>query len=358
MAFRFGSLLLGILMCCTAFSQTTPDIPKRGKNLVPNPSFETHKSKSNNITNAYPWRNVGTVDYYMKPDKKDTSKFKGARTGTCYGGLRFQPDYKEYMYVELLEPLKKGSTYRFKMFVRLLGQSTVSVKQLGVYFSEDVFKVGMVFDEEEIVDSSYKKGISGNMNWTPIQGNYVAHGGEKYIIIGNFRTHMKDDFVKKNKWDLFEFREAYYFIDDVSLRRIITASDTLKQEEQKIQPILPDQLELNKGYVVTDLKFEPGSSQLKHDSYKILDELVSNLNEHPLVEIEINGYTDNGGNEANNRKLSKDRAKAVYDYLKAQGIVCPMNFKGMGPANPLVPNDTPENKLKNQRIEIVILKDQ
>ena len=58
-----------------------------------------------------------------------------------------------------------------------------------------------------------------------------------------------------------------------------------------------------------------------------------------------------------NRKISKERAKAVYDYLMTNGIVSPMTYNGFGPAKPLVPNDTPENKAKNWRIEIVIKSD-
>lgn len=356
-SFDLSARLIGlfIFLALPLFSQTTGKTGK-GKNLVPNSSFETHKGRSNTITNATPWRNVGTVDYYMKADKKDTSKFRGARTGTCYAGLRFQPDYKEYMYVPLLEPLQKGCTYRFRMYVRLLGQSTVSVKQLGVYFSEDIFKVGMVFDSDEIVDSTYKKGISGSMNWIPIKGDYVARGGEKYIIVGNFRTRMKDDFVKKNKWDLFEFREAYYFVDDVTLRKIASPNDSLNKLKFHVDPILPDNVEPNTAYIIKQLKFEPGTAQFKHDSYRVLDELVSNLNDYPLGDFEINAYSDNQGNEAVSRKLTKDRAKAVYDYLREQGIVNPMVYHGYGPVSPIAPNDTPENREKNQRVEIVITK--
>ena len=37
---------------------------------------------------------------------------------------------------------------------------------------------------------------------------------------------MKDDFVKKNKWSLFAFQEAYYYIDDISLREKIPEIDS------------------------------------------------------------------------------------------------------------------------------------
>ena len=346
-------LSIALLFSFISFAQ------KKGKNLVPNPSFEKHKNKSNVISNATPWQNVGTVDYYMKVDKKDTSRYKGAHTGTCYGGLRFQAVYKEYMYVQLIEPLEKGRSYQFKMFIRLMGQSSVTVKQLGVYFSDDVFKMNMTFDKEGVVDSTYKKGISGTYNWIPIHGNYLAHGGEKYIIIGNFTPNVKDDFVRQNKWDIFEFKEAYYFIDDVSVRKIIISTDSieaLKKAESKFVYTLPDSFARGQTFEIKYLKFEPNTAKLMKASDPSLDELVHALNDHPFMEIQINGHTDNQGNEVINKKVSKDRAKAVYDYLLSQGVINPMTYKGFGSTLPVAPNDTEENKAKNRRVEFVIIK--
>jgi OmpA-OmpF porin, OOP family len=333
---------------------------KKGRNLVPNPSFEEHKGKGADIKNALPWKGVGTVDYYMKPDKRDTSRYKGARTGTSYAGLRFQSDYKEYMHIKLIEPLEKGEIYHFKMYVRLLESSnvTVTIKQLGAYFSDTEFKLGMTFDEEGLVDSTYNKGISGTLNWITIQGDYTAHGGEKYVIIGNFRTKMKEDFVKKNKWNLFEFKEAYYYIDDVSLRKKLFAKDSLaKYAVKEVMPVYPDTFKPGQVVTIEKIRFENGSAQLLKSSYKALDVLVNTLNEHPFMEIEIIGHTDNQGNENANKKLSKERAKAVYDYLLSESVINPMTYKGVGSLQPVAPNDTDENKAKNRRVEFVIIKE-
>lgn len=344
-----------LFFCQTIFAQTTT----KSKNLIPNPSFETHKGKANTITNAVPWKNVGTVDYYMKPEKRDTSKFKGAHSGTCYAGLRFQSEYKEYMYVGLTEPLERGQTYRFRMYVRLLNASTVTIKQLGVYFSEQVYDKNMTFNKENQIDTSYSKGISGTFDWIPIKGEYVAKGGEKYIIIGNF-NQMRDEMIKVNKWKLFEFKEAYYYIDDLSLKKKTTKVDSLSAYKYKLEnaiPVFPENLNTGDVVEIKKLQFETGTATIKTASFKILDEVVKILNNHPFAEIEIVGHTDNTGNESNNRKLSKDRAKAVYDYLKQEGVINPMTYKGMGPTQPVAPNDTEENKAKNRRVEFVVLKE-
>ncbi len=345
-------LLSALLFCVCSSAQ------KRGKNLVPNPSFEDHKNKSNVIKNAIPWQGSGTVDYYLRPDKTDTSRFKGAHTGTCYAGLRFQIKYKEYIYVKLIEPLQKEKTYYFKMFVRL-GLSTVTLKQLGVYFSKDEFTKDMTFDEKGILDSTFNKGISSTHGWIPINGEYIAQGGEKFIIIGNFNTKTKDDFVMLNKWDVFELKEAYYYLDDISVRKKITAQDTSSAAKIAVKKevyILPDTFDTGQAIEIKNLEFENGSAELKKNSDKILDAVVLALNENPFMEVQIIGRNSDQGNEAANKKLSKARAKTVYDYILLQGVINPMTFKGMGAAQRDANNGAGENKTKTSSVEFVIIK--
>ena len=346
-------LFVALLLCVTSFAQ------KIEKNLVPNPSFEKHKNRSSLIKNAIPWQGVGTADYYYRTDKLDSSRYKGAHTGKCYAGLRFQPKYKEFMYVRLTEPLKKDRAYHFKMYVRLSGRSTVTLKQLGVYFSADEFEMGMNFEEQGIIDSTFKKGIAGTLDWIPIQGDYIANGGEKYIIIGNFRAKMTDDFVKRKKWSFFELREAYYYLDDISLRKVLTAADTVGTVitlGNKATPVMPDTFVTGQVLEIKNIQFQNGSAKLLKSSHTAMDELVRALNDHPFMEIQINGHTDNQGDELANKKLSKKRAKAVFDYLQSEGVISPMSYKGYGSSQPIAPNDTDENKAKNRRVELLIIK--
>jgi outer membrane protein OmpA-like peptidoglycan-associated protein len=53
--------------------------------------------------------------------------------------------------------------------------------------------------------------------------------------------------------------------------------------------------------------------------------------------------------------LSKDRAKAVADYLVEKGIdQSRLDSKGMGSLYPLAPNTTENNKIKNRRVEFAV----
>jgi peptidoglycan-binding protein ArfA len=70
--------------------------------------------------------------------------------------------------------------------------------------------------------------------------------------------------------------------------------------------------------------------------------------------MQIEGYTDNVGKDDANVKLSTDRAKAVRDFFESQGISSNrLTYVGKGPAEPVAPNDTPEGRAKNRRVEIV-----
>lgn len=307
-----------LLSSTILFAQKNAD-----KNLIPNPSFEIYTGKVNDISIAKPWIGVGTVDFLTKPEKRDTSRYKGARTGTCYGGLRFQKEYKEYMYVPLELPLEEGNIYHFEMFVRLLivDNVTVTVKELGAYFSETPYEEGMSFYKESIVDSTNEYGLAGTRNWMRIRGDYKALGGEKYVILGNFKAKMKDDFVKKNKTNIFEFEEGYYYVDDVSLYKKNISADSVKKNKTVEIPSFADSLPAGKTVDITNLKFEEGGARVSKVSYKILNELVKVLNDNPFMEIQIDvkmvSHTD-----------AKERVKAICDYLKEQGVLNTIKHKG------------------------------
>jgi OOP family OmpA-OmpF porin len=74
------------------------------------------------------------------------------------------------------------------------------------------------------------------------------------------------------------------------------------------------------------------------------------------VRIEIGGHTDSDGSEADNQKLSEDRAMAVAGYIAKAGVDAGrLSAKGFGEAKPVAENTTPEGKAQNRRIEFRVL---
>ena len=72
--------------------------------------------------------------------------------------------------------------------------------------------------------------------------------------------------------------------------------------------------------------------------------------------IEINGFTDNIGDKADNQLLSENRAKAVRNIVLTQGISGErVSYNGFGESFPISSNDTEKGRGKNRRTEFKII---
>lgn len=95
--------------------------------------------------------------------------------------------------------------------------------------------------------------------------------------------------------------------------------------------------------------FDLDKATLRPESYIELNILRDYLKANPAIKIEIAGHTDTQGDAAKNMTLSDDRAKAVYDYLVAQGIDAKrLTWKGYGETMPIVP-DADIEKMSTER---------
>lgn len=108
--------------------------------------------------------------------------------------------------------------------------------------------------------------------------------------------------------------------------------------------------------VLKNIFFDIGKSNLRTQSLAELDEIKQLLSENALLQVQINGHTDNVGNAVYNKVLSKKRAQEVVDYLIAQGIdQGRLSAKGYGEERPLVSNDDEKDGREiNRRTEIEI----
>jgi outer membrane protein OmpA-like peptidoglycan-associated protein len=115
----------------------------------------------------------------------------------------------------------------------------------------------------------------------------------------------------------------------------------------------------SRGMVITlsgAVLFVTGESTLLPQARSKLTEVATVLTqEDKSAKIRIEGYTDSTGGQAMNERLSQDRAEAVRSFLASHGISSErMEAVGMGPANPLADNATPEGRADNRRVEIIL----
>jgi outer membrane protein OmpA-like peptidoglycan-associated protein len=176
--------------------------------------------------------------------------------------------------------------------------------------------------------------------------------GEKTKIIWNTTNTNKVFIEGIGEVELSGSKEI---IPDKSTTYVLKAmgpgGEVTKGIHVKVKPKPPV---IERKFVLKGINFQSGSSIISYESYKILDDVVESLYAYPEAKIEIRGYTDNTGSRAVNMRLSQQRAEAVLFYLIGKGIPAHrLRARGFGPDDPIAPNNTPEGRALNRRIEMI-----
>ena len=104
------------------------------------------------------------------------------------------------------------------------------------------------------------------------------------------------------------------------------------------------------------IEFDFDSANINPVSYPLLDELGRALPDFNTVNhtLLIYGHADSDGAADYNMALSQKRANSVRTYLMDHFDLrsLKMEAKGFGEEQPLVPNTSEANKMKNRRVEI------
>ena len=122
----------------------------------------------------------------------------------------------------------------------------------------------------------------------------------------------------------------------------------------------------NQGTVVKanyQISFDSGSAKVKPSELATLQEIRSLLIRANDTKVIVEGHTDNVGDDGTNIKLSKERAQAVWQWLKASDPSAINinekrleNVEGYGSYRPLAGNANKDDKEKaaNRRVVIVL----
>ncbi len=107
--------------------------------------------------------------------------------------------------------------------------------------------------------------------------------------------------------------------------------------------------------------FESGSADISPDAFAVLKELLKIIKANSC-RVRVEGHTDNipifTEKFDSNWELSTARAVNIVKYLVEEGNIAPQRLSavGYGESRPLVPNDTPEHRARNRRVEIILKK--
>ena len=188
-----------------------------------------------------------------------------------------------------------------------------------------------------------------------IEINYTESGETEKIKVngddGKYAAVVKVD--KSNKQDILVTASK----EGHSFEAQLISKENLNPEKVsvKAEPLKMEKLKEGSSFEIENLLFTSGSAELMEKSKIILTGFAQYLKQNPTIQIEIQGHTDDLGDDAANLKLSEDRCKAVNDYLLSKGVdKANLSFKGFGETKPKVSNTSDENRAKNRRTEVKI----
>jgi len=103
------------------------------------------------------------------------------------------------------------------------------------------------------------------------------------------------------------------------------------------------------------LLYDFDSDAVKPTARTNLLSLSQSLDKYPGSDLLILGHTDSVGTDDYNKRLSVRRADAAAEYLVGQGVErSRIATGGLGEEEPIAPNDTPDGRSRNRRVEVAI----
>lgn len=215
---------------------------------------------------------------------------------------------------------------------------------LHISLEHDIWESRGYKDGEDWVDGEATKNpvIRETLNhviiWIQKRRVRIYHQNEKVIDMPtNIYTGVQLNRMRFSGWD----RNSTPFITNL---KITTASPDIRSKL------------ITEGKLITyGITFDVNKADVKPESFGTLKSIADVLKENETVKVKIIGHTDSAGDDALNLHLSGRRAESVKNELiKNFGIdASRMETEGAGETNPVAPNDTPDNKAQNRRVEFI-----
>ena len=344
------------------------------QNLVLNPSFEEIKYCPHSIgqfnRNVKHWStpNSGTTDYFNTCNSElGSTNYNGDQQpeeGKGYVGFyTLAPqNYKEYLQGELQSQLKTDEEYIISFFISLADKSINAINQIGVLFIEkplqslsyNVITNKNLVNETSKFEFVQQKKDSFYLNtkdWVKIELTYKAKGFENFFIIGSFDSNRK---IEKRKYRVLTHKKhlisSYYYLDNVS---IAPKKRKDVEKEKNAEKVV---FEIEKILLFKSVLFDFDTAKLLNTAIEELDKLYFYLLQRQDLNIEIYGHTDNVGLKKRNESLSKERAKAVSEYLILKGLdKNRIQWFGFGSSKPKFENISGKNRAQNRRVEFKLV---
>lgn len=388
-----------LLLCCLGAA-----LYGEAQNLVLNPGFEQfekqtppvrpcqHMRLGDDFTRTVAhWSSFSdrTPDLIRWDSTLQNCPYPPPREGRHYAGIitylpqkdsGYDFDYHEYIQGAFSQPLTPDKHYRITFWMyqsdsvahhhirSVYGPRkkiySVAAANLGICLLKDPIVPTLSVADNLAYDITLKPTfemkkplVTAQPGWQRVSAVFKADVPARFFVLGNFReaaltsiyspvdlSHLPAVDAPGRKTAFYDaIRISYVCIDDVSV------------EEEPAGVEISQALSALRRYTFKSVLFATGSHELAPSALPELEALAAYLTQRPEQKAEIAGHTDNVGADEANRLLSERRAKAVYEYLLAQGVAPgQLSYKGYGRTRPIAPNTTEEGRRQNRRVECVL----
>lgn len=204
----------------------------RGQNLVPNSNMESYvccPTGTFQYNCIATWNNPNTAspEYFNACGSgggdvpANSAGNQSAHSGNGYVGLIIgwsSSNYREYCQVQLSSVLTAGQTYSVSYWVSLADGSQYSTNRFEAYLSPTSVSIGNTNVLPFVPQVAPSTGFLGDKNnWVQVCGTFTAAGGERYLIIGNFKNTANTTLSFVSAGLPFCQSGGYYYVDDVAL---------------------------------------------------------------------------------------------------------------------------------------------
>ncbi len=197
--------------------------------------------------------------------------------------------------------------------------------------------------------------------------------GSMKDALGVEQIHVGEFYVRSTSPIELSDKQSTPFINVTDIPKQLNSPSMDQRMMAEIQQMISSQgasklveAEASERGVIVRMKgkmlYSAGSDELFPEAFIFLDEIARIAKGFPYA-LSVEGHTDDSavgsGPYPSNWHLSSARAIAALRYLVDAGGIEPrrLSASGYGHTRPLVPNDSPENRAKNRRVEFVYLRD-
>ena len=242
---------LTYLFCALATVMLPTLASAQTRNLVPNESFEERDStivigqpvpcpnESGEISLVTEWVSAGgSIDYFHScavgseyPDYGVPTNLFGSQQAydgeayVLFGAIADNHlNWREWIEVQLKEPLKKDEVYELSFYVNLTDDSRYVVQEIGGLLTQETtsdYSGSLFFSAEPQVENT-SVDLNEKDDWLEVSGEFIATGGEEYLTIGCFREYQNLTVDTLDYSSPMYVNNCSYYLDMVSLVKVGT----------------------------------------------------------------------------------------------------------------------------------------